>query len=196
MYKLYIVQDDDDRYYYSEDITGNCEILVTNYVTVGDKTVSDFDDIGKAIDYARKIKVDDVTKVTMISIRKANGEFEKTWKFNNQVFLDVGPPNGSYGVQDIDVTVNDAYFLYPKEGCKSGIKIIFTEGDIGNGFKTVILNFVRDEKKWKMLYREKIDTRDDVTNHYCRDSTGYSGDLKNLPNFISHSDIADFYNCD
>ena len=156
---------------------------LTNQVFVDNKLYGSFENVNKAVKFARDQNKKNVDQITTIAIKKNNGDYENVWKFSNSIGIEIDPKcKGCYSVYDLKISVDEAYVKY-KNRFRSGIKIIFQESDDSDGSRTFILNFIKN-KDWELAYREKIDTHLNAEDHYCRDSTALHNPKKELPILI------------
>lgn len=192
LYKLWIIDEYEDNDYFLDYNHSKCSVLIKNEVYVDSVYFGPFEKTNRAVKFARRSGKSSVNQVTTISIKKKQGVYEDLWTFKNRVYTENKVNcKDCYSIYDIRISADEAFFKYQGNE-RAGLKVIFSEPNDGDGFRMYNFYFVRNEKEWKLAYKEKIDTHPDAETHYIRDNSGRFHNGSNVSKYINLADLHDY----
>jgi hypothetical protein len=165
-----------DSSYYT-DSNGNLIFLITSkIISLGtDFGIANAENINKSIQHYRDNFMyinDGAYFLYTISILKKNKIFEAIWQWENPITID----EYGFGIIDLRVSLDASYSNFNNVP-QSIIHLQFKTQDYDNGYKSYTLNYVYENKNWKLLYREKINTNRNGREEevgYCIDTVNYN----------------------
>ncbi len=170
LYKLNILNEDSNSdYRVSED--GSCFVLVQKEIHSLGKIFRGDDNIGKALEHYKQNNLHSAERelysLTTISIETPTGLFSEIWHWKSPINLN---EEGGYGIYEFRLWPEENNFKY-KDWYKRGIQIFLKHDFNGDGYKMYSFNFIRENKLWKLISRECINTtRDSSINVFCKDT--------------------------